>query len=212
PRLLAEALYDLAFVPSVLEGDFDGSERLLRESLGVADPADLALAGRIWSALGFAGVLQPQRSLADRMEPIQNAIAIYRELGDRLGVAGNLIALAGVEFATAHFDAARDHLRESAEVTAVETESTIDFANLFFPLAVMACHDGHHRRAARLLGAWNMMNEQAEARAPEVSYIAFGDPEADTRAALGDEEFERAWAEGYASTVDEAVAFAQEVG
>jgi predicted ATPase/class 3 adenylate cyclase len=209
-RPLAEALYDLSFIPSVLEGDFDATQRLLEESLEVADPDDRALTGRILSGLGFVAVLQPQRSLADRMEPIQNAIAIYRELGDRLSVAGNLIALAGVEFSTGHFDAARDHLREVVEVTAEETESTIEFANMFYPLAVMASHDGHHRRTARLLGAWAMMNEQAEGRAPEISYIAFGDPEAATRAALGDEEFERAWAEGYASTVDEAVALALE--
>jgi predicted ATPase/class 3 adenylate cyclase len=212
PRLLAEALYDLSFIPAVLEGKSDLTERLLQESLALADPDDLSLRGKIFSALGFVAVLQPQRSLADRMEPIQNAIAIYRELGDRLSVAGNLIALAGVEFSSAHFDAAREHLRDGTEVITAETESTIEFANLFHPLAVMAYHDGRHRRAARLLGAWRMMNEQAEGRPPEISYIGFGDPEADTRAALGDEEFERAWAEGYASTVDEAVALALDAG
>ena len=205
-RLLAQALYDLAFVPFVLEGDFDRSERLLQESLGVAESDDLVLVGQIWSALGFAAVVQTQRSLDDRMEPIKNAIAIYRELGDKLEVAGNLITLAGLEYSVAHFDAARDHLREAAELTAAETESTIQFANLFFPLAVMANHDDRHRRAARLLGAWQMMKEQAEGNAPPVSNIAFGDPEADARAALGDEEFENAWAEGYAATVEEAVA------
>jgi hypothetical protein len=58
-----------------------------------------------------------------------------------------------------------------------------------------------------------MMNEQAEGRAPQVSYnLVFGDPEADARAALGDEEFEHAWAEGYAATVDEAVALALKIG
>jgi predicted ATPase/class 3 adenylate cyclase len=210
PRLLANALYDLSFIPSVVEGDFDATKRLLEESLDVADPHDRALLGSIWSALGFVAVLQPQRDLADRIEPIQNAIAIYRELGDRLSVAVNLIALSGVEFSAAHFDAARDHLREAAERVAAETESTTAFANLFYPMAVMACHDGRHRRAARLLGSWKMLNEQAEGRAPEISYISFGDPETDTRAALGDEEFERAWGEGYALTVDEAVAFALE--
>ena len=211
-RLLAQALYDLAFVPFVLEGDFERSERLLQESLGVAEPDDRVLVGQIWSALGFAAVVQTQRSLADRMEPINNAIAIYRELGDGLMVAGNLITLAGLEYSVAHFDGARDHLREAAELTAAETESTIEFANLFFPLAVMACHDGRQQRAARLLGAWQMMKEQAEGNAPPVSHIAFGDPEVDARAVLGDEEFENAWAEGYAATVEEAVALALETG
>jgi hypothetical protein len=56
-----------------------------------------------------------------------------------------------------------------------------------------------------------MMKDQAEGSAPQISHIVFGDPEADARAALGDDEFERAWAEGYASTVDEAVALALEI-
>jgi hypothetical protein len=53
-----------------------------------------------------------------------------------------------------------------------------------------------------------MMHEHAGGSAPVVSNVAFGDSEVDARAALGDEEFERAWAKGYSSTVDEAVAFA----
>jgi predicted ATPase/class 3 adenylate cyclase len=211
PRLLSEAIYDLSHLPTVLEGDYDGSERLLHESLGLADPADLALTGRIWTALGFMGMVQSQRSIADRIEPIQKAITIGRELGDRLMVASNLIMLAGLEFATANFDASRGHLREAVEMSA-GAESPISFTTAFHPLAIMANHDGRHRRAARLLGALEMMNEHAGGSAPEVVIAFFGDPEPDARAALGDEEFERAWAEGYASTVDEAVAFALDVG
>ena len=209
-RLLSEAIYDLAHLPVVLDGDFEGSERLLHESLRLADPADLALGGRIWTALGFMGMVHNQRSIADRKEPIQKAITIGRALGDRLMVASNLVTLAGVEFATANFDAARDHVQEATEISAAESESPILFATVFPPLALIANHDGRHRRAARLLGAWQMMNEHAGGSAPQVANALFGDPEPDARAALGDEEFERAWAEGYASTVDEAVAFALE--
>jgi predicted ATPase/class 3 adenylate cyclase len=211
PRLLSEAIYDLSHLPTVLEGDFDGSEWLLHESLRLADPADLPLTGRIWTALGFMGMVQSQRSIADRIEPIQKAITIGRELGDRLMVASNLIALAGLEFATANFDAARDHVQDAVKMSA-GAESPILFATSFLPLAIMANHDGRHRRAAHLLGALQMMNEHAGGSAPEVAITFFGDPEPDARAALGDEEFERAWAEGYSSTVDEAVAFALDVG
>jgi hypothetical protein len=90
-------------------------------------------------------------------------------------------------------------------------ESPILFATAFLPLAIMANHDGRHRRAARLLGALKMMNEHAGGSAPEVVIAFFGDPEPDARAALGDEEFEQARAEGYAATVDEAVALALEI-
>jgi tetratricopeptide (TPR) repeat protein len=100
PRLLSEALYDLAFVSAVLEGDFDRSERILQESLELAATDDRLLVGRIWTALGFMAMVQNQGSLADRMEPIQMALSIHRELSDRLMVAGNLAALAGLEFST----------------------------------------------------------------------------------------------------------------
>jgi predicted ATPase/class 3 adenylate cyclase len=210
PRLLSEAIYDLAHLPVVLDGDFEGSERLLHESLRLADPADLALAGRIWTALGFMAMVHTQRSIADRKEPVQKAITISRALGDRLMEASNLVTLAGLEFATANFDAARDHVQEATEISASESESPILFATVFSPLALIANHDGRHRRAARLLGAWQMMNEHAGGTAPQVANALFGDPEPDARAALGDEEFERAWAEGYSSTVDEAMAFALE--
>jgi predicted ATPase/class 3 adenylate cyclase len=208
-HLLSEALYDLAFLPSVLEGDFDRSEQTFKESLRLADPDDSILVGRIWSALGLIAMLQNQRSLADRMEPIQKALTIHRELGDRLMVASNLVSLAGLEFSTGNFGAAREHIQEAAEMGA-EADSPIIFASVLTPLAIMATHDGLHQRAARLLGALQMMNEHAGGSAPEVSNIAFGDPEADARAVLGNEEFQRAWAKGYSSTVDEAVAFALE--
>jgi predicted ATPase/class 3 adenylate cyclase len=210
PRLLSGAIYDLAHVPAVLDGDFYGAERLLHEGLRLADPADLALVGRIWTAVGFMSLVDNQRSLADRREPIQKAIAIGHELGDRLMVASNLITLAGVEFATADFDAARNHVQEAAEISA-GAESPILFATVFYPLAIIANHDRRHRRTACLLGAMQMMNDHAGGSAPQVANAFFGDPEPDARAALGEEEFERAWAEGYASTLDEAVALALEI-
>jgi predicted ATPase/class 3 adenylate cyclase len=209
PPLLSHALYDLAFLPSVLEGDFDRTEKTLKESLRLADPDDRTFAGLIWTALGLMAIVHDQRRLAERMEPIQKALTIHRELGERLMVASNLVSLAGLEFSTSNFDAARRNVREAAEIAA-EADSPIVFATVLTPLAIMANLDGLHRRAARLLGALQMMNEHAGGSAPEVSNVAFGDPEADARAALGEEEFQRAWAKGYFSTVDEEVAFALE--
>lgn len=165
PRLLSEALYDLAFLPSVLEGDFDRTEQTLKESLRLADPDDRTFAGRIWTALGLIAMLQNQRSLADRMEPIHKALTIHRELGEGLMVASNLVSLAGLEFSTGNFRAARGHIQEAAEMGA--EASPIIFASVLTPLAIIANHDGLYRRAASLLGALQMMNEHAGGSAPE---------------------------------------------
>jgi predicted ATPase len=209
-RLLAEALHDFAFIPIVTEGDFERGEMIFRECLELADPNDHHLLGRIWTALGFMAMSKSVGGEPERREPIDKAIAIYRGLGDRLMLASNLITLGALEYTYGRFDAARDILYEAAVLATEAADSPIIFAGLLTPLAIMAVHDGLHRRAAFLLGALQMMNEHAGGSAPEVSNVAFGDPEADARAALGDEEFERSWAEGYSSTVDEAVAFALE--
>ena len=75
---------------------------------------------------------------------------------------------------------------------------------------MLASHDRDHERAARLLGALSRITE--EAGAPPPLFLAqFGDPEGAARAALGDEGFERAHAEGYAMTMDQARFYVNEV-
>lgn len=77
-------------------------------------------------------------------------------------------------------------------------------------LAFAANFDGRHERTTHLLGASARMREFVGGSTPPIGMGFFGDPEADARAALGDEEYERRWAEGYAMTTDEAVAYALE--
>jgi predicted ATPase/class 3 adenylate cyclase len=206
-RLLSHALYDVSFISTVLEGDLNRSKELLRESLMLADPDDRILAGRIWTAMVFiATFLGPP---ANAIDPIRKALDIHRELGNSLLVADNLILLAGMEIVSGHLDAARDHVQEAARIRA-GAESPISFATVLIALAFVANVDGRYRRCARLLGAWQMMKEAGGGGPPPVAVAQFGDPEAEARAALGDEEYERVWAEGHAMTMDEAVAYALE--
>jgi hypothetical protein len=70
--------------------------------------------------------------------------------------------------------------------------------------AVLASHDGDHLRAARLLGVWSRGRDEGGGIPPSIAYAAFGDLEATVRAALGKDVYERARAEGYAMSVDQA--------
>jgi hypothetical protein len=78
-------------------------------------------------------------------------------------------------------------------------------ATVVIPHAYLANHDGRHERAARLIGAWDRIQEDLEARFPSAAMDHFGDPTVEARAALGDEAFGRARDEGFAMTVDQVV-------
>jgi tetratricopeptide (TPR) repeat protein len=82
PRLLSEAIYDLSHFPVVLEGDFDGSERLLHESLRLADPADLALTAAfgppwaLWEWSTISAVSRTERNRSKRPSQLVASSAI----------------------------------------------------------------------------------------------------------------------------------------
>jgi hypothetical protein len=69
---------------------------------------------------------------------------------------------------------------------------------------LLAKHEGDFRRAARLLGASARLKEDlGTGFSPVFISRLFGDPEGETRALLGDEEFEAARTEGHVMTLDE---------
>ena len=78
-----------------------------------------------------------------------------------------------------------------------------------FALSFVASRDGDHEQAATLLGAWTRIKDEGGG-VPPTFLLAhfFGDPEGDARRALGDEGYERARAEGYSMTPDQARAYA----
>jgi tetratricopeptide (TPR) repeat protein len=203
--LLAGALFDLSFASGV-ETNTDEQEELLRAALAEVEGRDPAVTAQILGALGF---VELQRgNPVGALEQGERALAIHRELGDRLGVADSLTALAGVRFLIGEIEPAKKLFRESAALMA-ESGSRMFGSAMLLPLAFVENLDGQYGRAARLIGASVRQGEELGG-GPPISVVLplFGDPEGDARRALGDEEYERAWAEGYAMSLDDAVAFA----
>ena len=82
--------------------------------------------------------------------------------------------------------------------------------DIFDCLASLACGAGDHREAARLFGATEpLMRRQMGAARFRVYDADCAAAVADLREALGDNEFEAAWAEGAALSRDEAIAYVQ---
>jgi tetratricopeptide (TPR) repeat protein len=206
PRLLARALFDLSFVPMVMARDFERQERLLREALAIAPEDDRDLQARIWTGRSYFRLLEGSDPVAG-IEPIQRAIAIHRELGDRMLTGEDLLGLAALELLIGESEAARSHLREAVTIL-LEPHSPLMLTIAMSGLLFLVSHEGDHQRAARLLGASTRLKDEGGGVPPSFLLARFGDPEGDARRALGEAAYERARTEGYSMTPDEARAYA----
>ena len=197
--LLASALFDLSFVPGMIEGDFAASEHIMREALEVAGEADELLRSRILGGLGFAGMFQGQPAVA--IDWFEQAIEIQQTIGDRFGVPQNLVGIAAMQVLLGDVDAARANLRE-ATVLATESSAAPMLATVVVPNAVLASIDGRHEDAARLVGAWERLERDHRVGFPDAAIAQFADPAAAARGALGDEGYERFLKQGFSLDLD----------
>jgi hypothetical protein len=79
-------------------------------------------------------------------------------------------------------------------------------------LAFLAAREGRHREAITLAGAYDSLTEHVGGPPGAIGGIMEGDPAAEARPNLPAGVAERAWKEGRAMSVEDAVAFAREGG
>jgi non-specific serine/threonine protein kinase len=203
-QLLAAALLDLSFVPYI-DQDPDRAEEILREGLAVAEQAeDRILMAEFWSSIGFLEAVRGNPVAAMEIRLI--ALDILREEGAHWKLGDQLGGQAMLSRSVGDLDAAKRYLREAAEIF-VGASDMLSVSMASWTLALIANDEGHHERAARLVGAGTRIREQLGGGVPPELGGRWGDPEADARKALGDEAYERAWTEGYALTTEEAISY-----
>jgi predicted ATPase len=204
-RLLASALLDLSYIP-YLEQDPDGAEAILREGLATAEAArDRLLAAEFWSSIAFLEVVRGNPAAAIDLRG--TAIQIFRDEGAAWKLGDHLGGLAMITRMVGDLDAARGHLREALEIFA-QARDTLSISMGFTSLALIANDEGHHDRAARLVGASARIRDELGGGVPPEFVGRWGDPEADARRGLGEDAYRQARAEGYALSSDEAIAYA----
>jgi predicted ATPase/class 3 adenylate cyclase len=207
PKLLASALLDLSSI-SHLEQDADGAEAILREALATAEEAgDRALTAELWSNIAFLEVLRDNP--AGAIELRRRAIEILREEGAVWQAGQYLGGLAMITRMAGDIETARGHLREAIEIHAQDRDN-LSISMSLTSLALIANDEGHHERAARLVGAAARMRDELGGGVPPEFAGRWGDPDKDARRALGEDAYRRARAEGYAMHSEEAVAYALE--
>jgi predicted ATPase/class 3 adenylate cyclase len=207
PALLGRALFDASFIPSS-EDDPESAMAMIREALVNAERSgDRGLEGEIAGATAFAKLQMEGTESA--IEPLSAAIAIQRELGHHAIVASQLIRLGGLERSVGRTEMAERHLGEALAM-AREARDPQHLAGALTHLALVANERGRYERAARLIGGADRRKDEGASAPPAEIARRMGDPEVEARKALGDQAFEAVRAEGYAMTLEEAVAYALE--
>jgi tetratricopeptide (TPR) repeat protein len=204
----AQATYDLAFayglVPTKAHSRrlFEASREMFERvgnAVGVADT--------LWALAmmaGLAGDYATARGLAD------DSVRRHRELGDAFGLVDALSELGRATRELGEFDTARSCFLEALEGLApvgYRTAVAITLDNL----AALENRLGHHLRALRLAGAAEALTESAGGQVPR-EFADLPDLRQAARAAHPDNLIARAWAEGRAMNLAEAVDYARRSG
>jgi predicted ATPase/class 3 adenylate cyclase/DNA-binding CsgD family transcriptional regulator len=123
-------------------------------------------------------------------------------------VAVGLTARARVKIAYGESRSAENDLHE-ALMAAAKSDALSPVPEAFESLAQLACEADSHHEAARLLGAADTLRQHMTAVRLPVFDADFTALASAGRTALGDDDFDAAWAEGAAMSTEEAIAYAQ---
>jgi tetratricopeptide (TPR) repeat protein len=141
----------------------------------------------------------------------EEGLTIWREFGDQMGISHALNQLAVVAHELGDYRTARD-LQQESLIIRRKAGSTIHLIENLVGLGRLGAAVGDPQRGARLLGATARLWEAQEIEPERDLRRQYKLGLTSTRSQLGEEDFERTWAEGQAMTMEEAIAYALEEG
>jgi predicted ATPase/class 3 adenylate cyclase len=206
PARIAEALYNLAFV--VAGDDLDSAARMHEESLDLFRQAGDERG--VAQVLAMLVMRDAQAGDWDRVVGgLEETVATWRRLGDRLHLAFDLVWLAFGYGRVGRRQEARSSALEALELFH-EADNPTGIGIALIDLAFLAIWEGRHLDAIKLAGAHDSLRERVGGPPGAIGGIMEGDPAADARAHLPEDVAQRAWEEGRAMSLEESVALARE--
>jgi hypothetical protein len=143
------------------------------------------------------------------IESLEEVVAIWRRLGDRLHLAFDLLWLAFAHGRVGHPQEAMSAGLEALDLFC-EVDNRTGIGITFTDLAFLATWEGRHEDAIRLAAASESVKERVGGPPGAIGGLLEGDPVAEAREHLAEDVSQRAWEEGRAMTLQEAVALARE--
>jgi tetratricopeptide (TPR) repeat protein len=189
------------------QGDYPAAKVLLEECLAIM--RELGDRGSIAGSLNNLG--EVACNLDDREAArafFEESLAIRRELGDRSGVAYSLGSLGSLACDRGDLGSAQA-LCEEGLVIQHELGDKRGIASLLEGLAAVVAALGRFPRAARIWGAAERLREEIGSLLPPNERARYDRRVTAARTALQDSAgFDRAWREGRASTIEQAIELA----
>ena len=137
----------------------------------------------------------------------EEALLVFEDLGAKRYIAGTLCNLGELTCILGEFTASRNYHRRSLELEK-EAENRGGILGSLLGFASLEQASGHPERAARLYGAgMTHLEVSGTPLAPNVQ-SDYEDSVRALRAALGESDFARLWAEGAALSLEQAIDFA----
>jgi tetratricopeptide (TPR) repeat protein len=215
-----------AAVLAATQGDLATARSLFEESLALC--REMGARRGIAGLLGNLGtVVHGQGDLVTARALYEESLALWRDLGDKWGLALSLTNLGNVACEQGDLSTARALYEKSLAVwremgakrgiatclaLLVGVEVAVAWAAAAAGAEIGADREGRKRaeRRARVLGAVEALLESMDAILERVARLSYEHAVAAVRAQLGEEAFARAWQEGRAMSMEEAVAYALE--
>jgi len=185
------------------QGDCAAARALYEESLALfREPGDKqGIADVLWR---LGSVARDQRDYGAARALLEESLALFGELGDKQGIAVSLGGLGDLARDQGDYGTARTLFEESLALFR-EIGLKLHIEEDLERLAAVAVAQAQSERAARLFGAAERLREAMGAALPPVHRAEHDRCVAAARAALAEEAFAAAWAEGMAMPLEEAV-------
>ena len=201
---LGWVLYLQARLLFLSERDIAAASRLTEQSLMVLQELDNPWE-RAYPLVLLGQIKLWQGGQAEVRDLFEESRSSFKEVGDRAGMAEALIGLASVATMQGDFAVARDLYQEIFSILQrIQYKELIP--SCLEGLAAVAAAQGELVWAAQLWGATEALREAIGAPIPTVYRLDYERTVAKARAQLGEETFARAWAEGRAKTLEQAMA------
>jgi hypothetical protein len=191
---------------SAAEGNAPRARTDIEESLSIAR----GIGERHMTAvsLEFLGELEMTVDPAKAFSYLAESRALYRELGDRMGVASIEYLVGCLDWLGARYESAQDHFRACLRLSS-DWSWMLRIVQCLEGLALVAIGRGENERSLRLAAAIAQRRTVAYERSQLLNQT--GDLERgleQARTSLGKAAADAIWAEGQAMTLEQATAYA----